>query len=147
MQPHTLDDLLQRFVYSEPKFRLVSFSTCAGVGLALALIGLFGILSYSVTLQTHEIGVRTALGAQPGSILTLILGEGLLLVGSGILLGLLVAFLSVRILKSELWGVSAFDPWTLLVARIAFLCVAFLACYVPARRAMRVDPMVELRYE
>jgi putative ABC transport system permease protein len=147
MQPQTLDDILQRFVYSEPKFRLVSFSTCAGVGLALALIGLFGILSYSVTLQTHEIGVRMALGAQPGRILTLILGKGLLLVGSGILLGLLAAFFSVRILKSELWGVSAFDPWTLLVAPIAFLCVAFLACYLPARRAMRVDPMVALRYE
>jgi len=147
MRPQTLDDLLQRFVYSEPKFRLVSFSVCAGIGLALALIGLFGILSYSVILQTHEIGVRMALGAQPGRIPTLILGKGLLFVGSGIVLGLLVAFLSVRILKSELWGVSTFDPWTLLLAPIAFLCVAFIACYVPARRAMRVDPMVALRCE
>jgi putative ABC transport system permease protein len=147
MHPQTLDEVLQRIVYSEPEFRLVAFSTCASLGLSLALIGLFGILSYSVTLQMHELGVRVALGAQPGNILSLVLRKGLLLVGSGIVLGLLVAFLSVRILKSQLWGVSAFDPWTLMLAPVAFLCVAFLACYVPARRATRLDPMVALRYE
>jgi putative ABC transport system permease protein len=147
MHPQTMDDFLQMYVYSKPAFRLVSFSTCAGIGLALALIGLFGILSYSVTLQIHEIGVRMALGAQPGKILTLVLRKGLLLVGSGILLGLFISFLSVRILRSQLWGISAFDPWTLLLAPLAFLCVAFVACYVPARRATKVDPMVALRYE
>jgi ABC-type antimicrobial peptide transport system permease subunit len=88
-----------------------------------------------------------ALGAQPANILSLVLRKGLLLVGSGIALGLLVAFLSVRILKSQLWGVSAFDPWTLALAPIALLSAGLLACYLPARRATKVDPIIALRYE
>ena len=88
-----------------------------------------------------------ALGAQPTHILSLVLRKGLLLVGSGIALGLLVAFLSVRMLKSQLWGVSAFDPWTLLLAPLALLGAGLLACYLPARRATRVDPIIALRYE
>jgi putative ABC transport system permease protein len=147
MKPETLDAALQQYVYSKPEFRLISFSTCAGIGLALALIGLFGVMSYSVTLQTHEIGVRMALGAQPGDVLLLVLRKGLTLVGSGIGFGLLVSFLSVRILRSQLWGVSAFDPWTLLLAPAAFISVALLACNFPARRATRVDPIIALRYE
>jgi putative ABC transport system permease protein len=147
VHPQTLDELLQRFVYMKPKFRLISFGTCAGIGLALALIGLFGVMSYSVTLRTHELGVRMALGAQPGNVLSLVLRKGLLLVGSGILLGFLTSFLTVRILQSQLWGVSAFDPWTLVLAPLALLAAGLLACYLPARRATRVDPMIALRYE
>jgi putative ABC transport system permease protein len=93
--------------------------------------GPFGIMAYSVTLQTHELGVRMALGAQTGNILKLVLRRGLVLVGSGVLLGLVSSILSVRILRSKLWGVSAFDPWTLVLAPLAFLCVALLACYLP----------------
>jgi putative ABC transport system permease protein len=145
--PDTLEGLLQRFVFLQPRFRLVSFSICAAIGLGLALIGLFGVMSYSVTLQTHELGVRMALGADPGNILSLVLRKGLLLVGSGIVLGLLISFLSVRILKSQLWGVSAFDPWTLLLTPVVLLTAGLLACYLPARRATRVDPMIALRYE
>jgi ABC-type antimicrobial peptide transport system permease subunit len=89
------------------------------------------IMAYSVTLQTHELGVRMARGAQTGNILKLVLRRGLVLVGSGVLLGLVSSILSVRILRSELWGVSAFDPWTLVLAPLAFLCVALLACYLP----------------
>jgi predicted permease len=147
IHPQTLDELLQRYVFVKPKFRLISFGTCAGIGLALALIGLFGVMSYSVTLQTHELGVRMALGAQPTNILSLVLRKGLLLVGSGILLGLVVSCLSVRILQSQLWGVSAFDPWTLILAPIALLSAGLLACYLPARRATRLDPIFALRYE
>ena len=144
---HTLDEMLQRNVYMKPKFRLISFGTCAAIGLTLALIGLFGIMAYSVSLQTHELGVRMALGAQTGNILKLVLRRGLVLVGSGIFLGLVSSIFSVRLLKSELWGVSAFDPWTLVLAPLAFLTVALLACYLPARRATQVDPLVALRYE
>ncbi len=147
VHPQTLDELLQRFVYMKPKFRLISFGTCAGIGLALALIGLFGVMSYSVTLQTHELGVRMALGARPATILSLVLRKGLLLVGSGILLGFLTSSLTVRILQSQLWGVSAFDPWTLVLAPLALLAAGLLACYLPARRATHVDPMIALRYE
>lgn len=145
--PTTLEDELQKYVFQKPKFRLVSFGTCAAIGLALALIGLFGIMSYSVTLQTHELGIRMALGARPSNILSLVLGNALLLVGSGIAIGLIVAFLSVRILQSQLYGVSAFDPYSLTLAPAALLAAALLACYVPARRATQVDPMVALRHE
>jgi putative ABC transport system permease protein len=147
IEPKTLDAVLEELVYTKPKFRLISFGTCAAIGLTLALIGLFGIMAYSVSLQTHELGVRMALGAQTGNILKLVLRRGLTLVGSGILLGLISSILSVRILQSQLWGVSAFDPWTLILAPLAFPSVALLACYLPARRATQVDPLVALRYE
>ncbi|MDQ1406997.1 MAG: putative transport system permease protein, partial [Acidobacteriaceae bacterium] len=146
-RPEPLGDQLNKLVYMKPKFRLISFSICAGIGLGLALIGLFGVMIYSVTLQTHELGVRMALGAHAGNILRLVLGKGLFLVGGGILLGLLTSFLTVRVLQSELWGVSAFDPWALILAPCALLATGLLACYLPARRATRVDPMIALRYE
>jgi putative ABC transport system permease protein len=147
VRPETLEDELNKLVYLKPKFRLISFSVCAGIGLGLALIGLFGVMVYSVTLQTHELGVRMALGAHSGNILRLVLGKGLLLVGGGILLGVVTSFLTVRVLQSQLWGVSAFDPWALIVAPAALLATGLLACYLPARRATRVDPMIALRYE
>jgi putative ABC transport system permease protein len=145
--PDTLEGLLHTHEYVKPKFRLISFGTCAGIGLGLALIGLFGVMSYSVALQTQELGVRMALGAQRSDILTLVLRKGILLVGSGLFLGLLVAFLSVRILQSQLWGVSAFDPGAFVLAPLALLAAGLLACYLPARRATRVDPLIALRYE
>jgi putative ABC transport system permease protein len=147
VHPATLDEMLQKFVYIKPKFRLISFGTCAGIGLGLALIGLFGVMAYSVTLQTQELGLRMALGAQAGNILTLVLRKGLFLVGGGILLGITASLVSVRIVKSQLCGVSAFDPWTLILAPLALLAAGLLACYMPARRATRVDPMIALRYE
>jgi predicted permease len=147
LRPETLEDQLNKLVYMKPKFRLISFSICAGIGLGLALIGLFGVMIYSVALQTHELGVRMALGAHAGDILKLVLGKGLFLVGGGILLGLLTSFLTVRVLQSELWGVSAFDPWALILAPAALLATGLLACYLPARRATHVDPMIALRYE
>ena len=145
--PDTLEGLLHTHEYVKPKFRLISFGTCAGIGPGLALIGLFGVMSYSVALQTQELGVRMALGAQRSDILTLVLRKGVLLVGSGLFLGLLAAFLSVRILQSQLWGVSAFDPGAFVLAPLALLAAGLLACYLPARRATRVDPLVALRYE
>jgi putative ABC transport system permease protein len=143
----TVDEYLQTHVYMKPKFRVISFGICAGIGLGLALIGLFGIMAYSVTLQTHEFGIRIALGAQASNILQLVLRKGLLLVGSGILLGLVASLLSVRILRSQLWGVSAFDRGAFILAPLALLTTGLLACYIPARRAMRVDPMVALRHD
>jgi predicted permease len=146
-QSTTLESELQKYIFQKPKFRLISFGTCAGIGLALALIGLFGIMSYSVSLQTHELGIRIALGAQPRNILSLVLRKGLLLVGSGIVLGIAVALFSVRLLQSQLWGVSAFDPYTLILAPMALLSAALLACFLPARRATQVDPLVALRHD
>jgi predicted permease len=143
----TLDFFLHEHDYLRPRFRMISFGTCAAIGLGLALIGLFGVMSYSVALQTQEFGVRMALGAQRGNILMLVLRKGVLLVGSGILLGTLIASLSVKIVQAQLWGVSAFDPGAFIVAPLALLAAGVLACYIPARRATRVDPLVALRYE
>ncbi len=147
LRPQSLDDFLDSHVYMKPKFRVVSFGACAGIGLGLALIGLFGVIAYSVTLQTHDFGVRIALGAQSSNILSLVLRHGLWLVGIGIGTGLALSLVSVRIVRSELWGVSAFDPRTLVVAPLALLATAMLACYIPARRAVKVDPMVALRHD
>jgi len=147
VKARSLDDYLQGKVYVKRKFRLISFGTCAVIGLDLALIGLFGVMAYSVALQTQEFGIRMALGALAGNVLALVLRKGLLLGGSGILVGLLTSFLSVRILQSQLWGVSAFDVGAFVLAPLALLTAGLLACYLPARRATRVDPMIALRYE
>ena len=147
LHPRTLDEILDREIYMKPKFRLISFGSCAGVGLGLALIGLFGVIAYSVTLQTHELGIRMAIGAQPRNILSFVLRKGLLLVSSGIFLGFLTSFFAVRMVQSQLLVVSPFDPWTLILAPVALLAAGLLACYIPARRATRVDPMVALRCE
>jgi putative ABC transport system permease protein len=147
VRPATMDEFLNRNVYVKPRFRVISFGACAVIGLALSLIGLFGVMAYSVALQTHELGIRMALGAQPSSILKLVLNKGLWLVSGGVILGLCAALLSVRLLQSQLWGVSAFDPRTFILATVSLFAVAILACYFPARRAIRIDPMIALRHE
>jgi putative ABC transport system permease protein len=146
-KPSSLDVYPHDHDYLRPRFRLVSFGTCAGIGLTLALIGLFGVMSYSVALQTQEFGVRMALGAPRENILVLVLRKGVFLVGSGIVVGILAASVSVKIVQSQLWGVSAFDPLTFVGAPLALLAAGVLACYIPARRATKVDPMAALRYE
>lgn len=118
-----------------------------GLALLLAMIGLYGALSYLVTMRRVEFGVRTALGAKPASILSLVMKDVAVVLGGGVTAGLLTSWLTVRLLQNMLFGLTAHDPLTI-VAAIGLLCAAaFLAGYVPARRAMRVDPMVALRYE
>jgi putative ABC transport system permease protein len=119
----------------------------AGLALALAAVGIYGVMAYSVSARTREIGVRVALGAQAGDILCLIIVDGVALIGAGTLLGLLAAFVSTRVLKSQLYGVDATDPLTFLAVSLALAAVALSACYIPARRAMKIDPMIALRSE
>jgi predicted permease len=117
------------------------------LGLVLALVGVYGVISYAASQRTHEIGIRMALGAQPAQILKMILRYGLTIVGIGVVGGVLAAGAMARVVGNFLFGVPPFDPLTYASATLLLAAIALLACYVPARRAMRVDPMVALRYE
>jgi predicted permease len=117
------------------------------LALVLAGIGIYGVIAYTTRQRTHELGIRMALGAEPGDVLRLVLRQGLTLAVVGLAIGLAVSFALTRALSSELFGISATDPLTFTAVAIVLLGVALLACYIPARRAMRTDPMVALRYE
>jgi putative ABC transport system permease protein len=119
----------------------------AAIALLMAALGLYGVLAFSVSQRTGEIGIRMALGARPADILNLVLRQGVLLLATGLVLGLAGALAVTRLLTSLLSGVSATDPATFLAVGGILLAVAMLACYVPARRAARVEPMAALRYE
>ncbi len=145
-QTRTMSELVSRSV-APRRFSVTLLGTFAFVALALAGVGIFGVMNYAVTQRTHELGIRMALGAQKRDVLKLILSEGMLLAGLGVVLGLAAAFLLTRVMASLLYNVSATDPLTYISVALVLTGVAFVACYLPARRAMRVDPMVALRYE
>ncbi|MFI5057277.1 MAG: ADOP family duplicated permease [Candidatus Acidiferrales bacterium] len=131
----------------DQRMHTVLLGVFAGVGLALALLGIYGVVSYSVARRTREIGVRMALGAGRAHVLRLVMRQGFILVTSGAAIGAAGAFGATRVIASELYGVKPSDPWTFCGAVTLILIVGCLACWIPARRAMRVDPMVALRYE
>jgi putative ABC transport system permease protein len=128
-------------------FMMFLLSLFAALALTLATVGIYGVISYAVSQRTREIGLRMALGANPGDVLRLILGEGLKLVLAGAAFGIVVALLATRFISKMIYGVSATDPLIFLSVITLLVVVSLAACYVPARRAMRVDPMIALRYE
>jgi putative ABC transport system permease protein len=143
----TMERVLRESVYAGPRFNLVLFSIFAALGLTLAVIGVYGVMSNSVAQQTQEIGVRMALGATPGRISKMVIkrGSGLLLIGVGV--GLLGSFLTARVLSGQIWNISVFDPLTFCLVSAVLLITGLQACWLPARRAAKVDPIVALRQE
>lgn len=129
------------------RFVVTLLGVFAAMALLMAVIGLYGVISYSVTQRTQEIGIRMALGAQRGEVLGMVIGDGMQLVGIGAAIGLVASFAFGRVLKNQLFQVSPFDPVTFVVTVLVLMGAALLACYIPARRATRVDPMIALRYE
>ncbi|MEK6279148.1 MAG: ABC transporter permease [Acidobacteriota bacterium] len=132
---------------AQRRFNLLWLGAFAVLALVLATVGLYGLISFSTTQRTKEIGVRMALGAQPGDVLKLVMREGVSLALIGVALGLVAVAAASRLIKSLLFGVSATDPLTFASVAVLLTLVALLACYIPARRATRVDPLVALRYE
>ena len=132
---------------ARPRFNAVLLNWLAALAMLLAALGIFGVMTYAVAQRTNELGLRIALGAQPGNIMTLVLRQGMKLASLGVCLGLIGAVSITRWLASLLYGVSATDPLTFVLITSLPMIVAALACWIPARRATRVDPMVALRYE
>jgi predicted permease len=133
--------------FAQARFYTLLFSLFGGGGLLLMLMGVYSVISYTVAQQTQEIGVRMALGAQASDVLRLVIGKGLILTAIGVGLGLLGALAMTRLMQTLLFGITATDPATFAAVAGIMTLVALAACYVPARRAARVDPLVALRYE
>ncbi|HEY7182719.1 MAG TPA: FtsX-like permease family protein, partial [Blastocatellia bacterium] len=132
---------------AQPKFNALLLGLFAGLALLLTAVGLYGVMAYSVIQRAQEIGVRIALGARSGDVLKMVLRQGLKLTAAGLAIGLAVAYALTRYMQSLLFGVKAADPLTFIGIALLLIAVAIVACWIPARRATKVDPMVALRSE
>ena len=142
----TMDDVIATS-FAARRLSMTLLGIFASLALALSCVGIYGVISYLVGQRTHEIGVRMALGAQRSDVLRLVLGQGARMALIGVAVGIAAALGLTRLMANQLFGVTAHDPLTFVVVTILLTLVALLACYLPARRAVKVDPMVALRYE
>jgi putative ABC transport system permease protein len=142
----TMEQLLTDSV-AQPRFYSLLLGSFAGLALVLAMVGVYGVMSYSVAQRTHELGIRIALGARVQDVLILVMGQAMILVMLGAVVGLGTAFALTRLLTKFLFEVNASDPMTFGAVALLLALVALIACYIPARRATKVDPLVALRYE
>ncbi len=142
----TMDDVVAR-ANAQPRFEMLLLSVFAGLALMLAAVGIYGVMSFSVAQRTHEIGIRTSLGAAPADVLLLIIRQGLVLALAGSGVGIVSALMLARLMIKLLYGVAPTDPATFAGVAVLLIAVALLACYIPARRATRVDPVSAMRCE
>jgi putative ABC transport system permease protein len=142
----TMDEYLASSV-AAPRFNTTLLSIFASVALVLTIVGLYGVMSYSVAQRTSEIGIRMALGAQSSDVMKMVIRQGFKMVLIGLGIGLIVAFALMRIMASLLFGITTKDPITFGIVTCLLMLVALLACYLPARRATKVDPLIALKYE
>jgi putative ABC transport system permease protein len=143
----TLEQFIANFSYAGPRFGFLLMGVFGAIGLVLVTIGVYSVLAYTTARRTHEIGIRMALGAEKRDVLGLVIRMGVGLVGAGIVLGIIASLAVARVIATQLWGVSAYDPVTLTSVAALLLITGIVACWIPARRASRVDPLIALRYE
>jgi putative ABC transport system permease protein len=143
----TLESFIASFSYAGPRFGFLLMTVFGVIGLMLVTIGVYSVLAYTTARRTREIGIRMALGAEKGHVLSLVIRMGVGLIGGGIILGIIASLAVARVIATQLWGVSAYDPVTLTSVAALLLITGIVACWIPARRASRVDPLVALRYE
>ena len=147
VEPSRLEDLIQQAFYARPGFVLLVLGIFAATGLLLVACGIYGVLAYMVSQQTREIAIRMALGGERRDVMRMVLRFGLQLVAVGMVLGLAASVMTNRLLVTQLWNISAHDPATFATVAAVIVTIAMIACWIPARRAVRVEPMVALRHE
>jgi putative ABC transport system permease protein len=145
--PALVEDSIARFSYSRPRFSVFLMSAFAAIGLLLVGAGVYGVMAYAVSAQMHEIGIRMALGAGQAQVFRNVVGAAIRLIGIGLVCGALGSLLTNRLVAKQVWAVSSFDPLVLLAGIAAIVILGLAACYFPALRATRIQPVAALRHE